>query len=339
MFIGLDRAHFLSPSGQCKSFDASADGYCRAEGCGAVVLKTLEDALAENDQVLGIIRSSELGHSGNASSITHPHSPTQIGVIQRLLQKSGVEPNDVSTVEAHGTGTPAGDPSELNSITNALCSHRTAGNSLYVTSHKANIGHTEAASGLIATIKMCLMFKYGRIPPQALLTTLNPQISALDENFTVIPSQAVDWTTKGGSKRLGVVNNFGAAGSIGAILMEEPPDPRSESDSPHTDGHLHVLCLSAKTDAALELLRDHVKRHLRTINSTSALGDFCYTLSARRIAFEKRFTATGRNASEIHDKLCNTQCVNTSKRSANVVFVFSGQGSQVFFRIHLFYNS
>jgi len=329
MFIGLDRAHFLSPSGQCKSFDATADGYCRAEGCGVLVLKTLEDALAENDQILGIIRGSELGQSGNASSITHPHSPTQVSVLQRLLQKSGVEPNDVSVVEAHGTGTQAGDPKEINSITNALCSSRPVEKSLYVTSHKGNIGHCEAASGLIATIKICLMFKYSRIPPQASLTTLNPKIEGLDKSNAVIPLKAVNWSRKSDRRRLGVVNNFGAAGSIGAILMEEPPISGPKSGAAHTDGHLHVICLSAKTDAALELLRDDILRNLKAISSSSALGNFCYTLSARRMVFEKRITATGRTSSEIHDNLSRIQSIEAAKCNKNIVFVFSGQGSQV----------
>ena len=104
MYIGLDRAHFLSPTGQCKPWDASADGYCRGEGCGMFVLKRLSDALAENDNVLGVIRGIEVNQSANAESITHPHAATQIKLFEKLVSSAGVEPRQVSVVEAHGTG-------------------------------------------------------------------------------------------------------------------------------------------------------------------------------------------------------------------------------------------
>lgn len=108
MYLGLSHGHFLSPTGGCKPFDASADGYCRAEGCGVFVLKRLSDAIAENDRIHGIIRGVEVNQSGNAHSITHPHSETQTKLFQRLLQKTNVDPATISVVEAHGTGTQVG---------------------------------------------------------------------------------------------------------------------------------------------------------------------------------------------------------------------------------------
>ncbi len=105
MYLGLARAHFLSPTGQCKSFDAAADGYCRAEGCGVFVLKRLSDAIAENDRIHGVIKGVETNQSGCAHSITHPHPETQAALFQRLLTRTKTDPNTVSVVEAHGTGT------------------------------------------------------------------------------------------------------------------------------------------------------------------------------------------------------------------------------------------
>lgn len=105
MYIGLDRAHFLSPTGQCKPWDASADGYCRSEGCGMFVLKRLSDALAENDNILGVIRGIEVNQSANAGSITHPHAATQSDLFRKLMSSTGVEPHHISVIEAHGTGT------------------------------------------------------------------------------------------------------------------------------------------------------------------------------------------------------------------------------------------
>ena len=105
MFLGLAKGHFLSSTGGCKPFDASADGYCRAEGCVVFVLKRLSDALAENDRIHGVIKDVMVNQSGNAHSITHPHSETQVNLMRRILQKNHVDPASISVVEAHGTGT------------------------------------------------------------------------------------------------------------------------------------------------------------------------------------------------------------------------------------------
>ena len=104
MHIGLDRAHFLSPTGQCRPWDASADGYCRAEGCGMFVLKRLSDALAEKDRVLAVIRAVEVNQSARADSITQPHVPTQVDLFRKVVAAAGVDPASVGVVEAHGTG-------------------------------------------------------------------------------------------------------------------------------------------------------------------------------------------------------------------------------------------
>ena len=140
MMLGLDRGHFLSPTGQCKSFDASADGYSRSEGCGMFVLKRLSDAVVENDNILGVIRGIEVNQSGLAHSITHPHAPAQTALFKKVLECADMDPRRVNMVEAHGTGTQAGDPCELESIRNILATNRTANNPLHVSSIMANVG-------------------------------------------------------------------------------------------------------------------------------------------------------------------------------------------------------
>lgn len=105
MYLGLAHGHFLSPTGGCKPFDASADGYCRAEGCVVFILKQLSDAIMENDRIHAVIKGAAINQSGNAHSITHPHSETQTRLYQELLKKTGVDPGSISVVEAHGTGT------------------------------------------------------------------------------------------------------------------------------------------------------------------------------------------------------------------------------------------
>ena len=108
MYLGLSRAHFLSPTGQCKPFDVTADGYCRAEGCGLFVIKRLSAAILENDNIYGVIRGVELNQCGNASSITHPHAGTQAALFQKVLRNTGLDSSSIDVIEAHGTGTQVG---------------------------------------------------------------------------------------------------------------------------------------------------------------------------------------------------------------------------------------
>ena len=144
MFAGLSRGNFLSPTGPCKTFDDEADGYCRGDAVGVVVLKRLEDAIADRDNIQGVIRSVATNHSAHAVSITHPHAPTQQKLYQRVLNKASVEPNEVEYIEMHGTGTQAGDSSEMKSVTKVFGQGRTSDNPLYIGAVKANVGHGEA---------------------------------------------------------------------------------------------------------------------------------------------------------------------------------------------------
>jgi acyl transferase domain-containing protein len=151
LWAGLSRAGFVSPTGGCKTFDATADGYCRGDGVGVVVLKRLSDALAEGDNIQGIIRGIATNHSANASSITHPHAPSQISLCKEVLQKAHLDPHQVGYVEMHGTGTQAGDVTEMNSVVTMFGGDRKRSNPLYVGSVKANVGHGEGVSTLYSS--------------------------------------------------------------------------------------------------------------------------------------------------------------------------------------------
>lgn len=120
MYLGLARGHFLSPDGTCKPFDAAADGYGRAEGCGIFVLKRLADAKAENDRIYGIIKGVEVNQSGNSHSITHPHSETQAELFSKILGRTGVDPSSISVVEAHGTGTQVYLPHNAEKVSDTM---------------------------------------------------------------------------------------------------------------------------------------------------------------------------------------------------------------------------
>ena len=323
MFIGLERGHFLSPSGQCKSFDASADGYSRGEGCCLFVLKRLSDAIAENDNIMGVIRGVEVNQSGLATSITHPHSPTQVDLLKTLLENSGICPTRVGVVEAHGTGTKAGDSCELASIRSVLSQGRTRDNPLHITSIKANIGHLEAASGAVGLCKFLLMLRHNVIPAQISLKTLHPLIAPMDVDNTIIDTLPVPWVANS-TPRVAVLNNFGAAGSNGALILEEYIKPN------HPPGaSSFVFGLSAKSAGALENLRSRYSEWLGDArNCDVPLGDIAYTATARRQLYPFRLAVTARDKDRLIRALDATSITHVEPRGGQVIFVFSGQGSQ-----------
>ncbi|KAF7320598.1 hypothetical protein HMN09_00144300 [Mycena chlorophos] len=329
MFLGLDRGHFLSPTGQCKAFDASADGYSRSEGCGIFVLKRLVDAERENDQILGVIRGVEVNQSGKAHSITYPHSGTQSTLFRQVLATSGIPPERVSVVEAHGTGTQAGDPNEIAALRECLSAGgRPASNPLYITSVKANIGHLEAASGAAGLAKLLLMLRHNAIPPQVSYKTRNPLIRPLEEDGTVITTRRVEWKrASSGVPRVAMLNNFGAAGSNTAVVLEEHIRPVSSADDNLTS---FVFGLSAKTPLALEDLRAKYLDWLRSPSSEPfALADIAYTMTARRQIYPHRIAVSASSRSELIEKLSALSIpATTSPSESKAVFVFSGQGGQ-----------
>ncbi|KDQ50552.1 hypothetical protein JAAARDRAFT_583047 [Jaapia argillacea MUCL 33604] len=329
MYLGLDRGHFLSPTGQCKAFDASADGYSRSEGCGLFVLKRLSDAIAENDNIMGIIRGIDVNQSGLAHSITHPHAPTQAKLFTRVLNKCGVDPTRINVVEAHGTGTQAGDPNELESIRSIFAVQRQQENPLHITSIKANIGHLEAASGAAGLAKLLLMLKHRTIPAQVSLKNLNPKIAPLESDNTVIDRVQTKWVpSQEGLSRMAMLNNFGAAGSNGTLILEEFLP--SAAKTPESLAQTLVFGLSAKTESALMELRARYIQWLQDpANNDVPLSDAAYTATARRIIYPYRLAVSSNNKKDLISKLENATPVQVgSEAQTKVVFVFSGQGGQ-----------
>ncbi|KAK1995067.1 beta-ketoacyl synthase domain-containing protein [Colletotrichum falcatum] len=153
LWAGLSRAGFVSPTGSCKTFDETADGYCRGDGVGVVVLKRLEDAVGAGDNIRGVIRGISTNHSANAVSITQPHGPTQRRLYSQVLQRANLTPGQIRYVEMHGTGTQAGDVTEMNSVYSTFAPGREPTNPLYVGGVKANVGHGEAGGNTCMVIE------------------------------------------------------------------------------------------------------------------------------------------------------------------------------------------
>ncbi|EIT75060.1 polyketide [Aspergillus oryzae 100-8] len=299
-FAGLSKGFFLSKTGNCQVFDDAADGYCRGDGIGSIILKRLSDAQQDNDNILGLILGSATNHSSNAISITHPHAPTQANLYRSTLMQAGVRPQDVDLVEMHGTGTQAGDAAEIESVTKVFSpAVPRRSQPLRISSVKANVGHGEAAAGITALIKALLIFKHNEIPPQVCLrTTLNSKFPDLRQLNVHIPKKIIPWPRLPGRKRYIMVNNFSAAGGNTSLLLEEM-----------SSNEIRRYCVS--------------KEH--------NLASLAYTTTARRMHHKYRIVVHGASIQEIvksleqHISIAETQCA--IQKAPTIGFVFSGQGS------------
>ncbi|MEI6260588.1 MAG: type I polyketide synthase [Deltaproteobacteria bacterium] len=307
----------LAPDGRCKTFDASANGYVRGEGCGVVVLKRLSDAVADGDRILALIRGSAVNQDGPSGGLTVPSGPSQEDVIRRALSNAGVKAEDVGYIEAHGTGTSLGDPIEVGSLGNVF-GERSGNNPpvigsgnvpLVIGSVKTNIGHLEAAAGIAGLIKVVLSLQHGLIPPHLHFRKPNPNI-AWEKLLFEIPSELRKWPDV--KKRLAGVSAFGASGTNSHIVLEGIPDSvkrNSEDMRP-----FHILALSAKGEPALKALAGRYAAHLadypenRRGESVScllppsfeeAISDVCYTANTGRSHFEDRLAVIGATREEI----------------------------------------
>ena len=157
-------SQMLSPDGQCKAFDESANGYVRGEGCGVVVLKRLSDAEADGDRIWAVVRGAAVNHGGASVGLTVPHEPALERVIETALAQAGVPACDVDYLEAHGTGTAVGDPIEINAVSRVYSQNRATDRPLLVGSVKTNLGHLESAAGIAGFIKAVLVLQRGVIP-------------------------------------------------------------------------------------------------------------------------------------------------------------------------------
>lgn len=332
---GLDRGHFLSRTGNCKTFDDGADGYCRGEGVGIVVLKRLEDAQAENDPIHGCILSAVTNHSAEAESITRPHVGAQQALFSQVLAKAGVHPNDVSYVEMHGTGTQAGDGREMASVSQTFApwpasDPRSRPNDLHVGSIKANVGHGESVAGVTALIKVLLMMQKNEIPPHCgIKTKINQTFPPdLDERRIKIAKRPTPWNRSNKPRRV-VLNNFSAAGGNSCILVEDAPIQTTGSTRPRPDTRIaHVITVSAKNQKSLEANIRSMAEFLQTSDAV-LLPDLAYTTTARRVHYNFRSSYVAQTVEDLSKSLEQDAAhpPQQFRGPPKMIFAFSGQGS------------
>jgi acyl transferase domain-containing protein/SAM-dependent methyltransferase len=294
--VTLCKSRMLSPDGLCKTFDESADGFARAEGCGVVILKRLADALDDGDRIHAVICGSAINQDGRSGGLTVPSGPAQEAVIRMALADAHVDPTDVGYVEAHGTGTSLGDPIEFHALVSALCTGRGADRPLFIGSAKTNLGHLEAAAGITGLIKTILAVQHGQIPPHLHLKKLNPHIEPGGAPVH-IPTDLASWPASG-PRRIAGVSSFGFSGTNAHVIVEQAPQMKAlENDAPP-----YTLMLSARTPEALSQM---ASRYAAWIDAHPHLApaDVCFTAATGRKQFAHRAAWSGSSLDELRRKL------------------------------------
>ncbi|MGW2594203.1 non-ribosomal peptide synthetase/type I polyketide synthase [Streptomyces sp. NPDC001515] len=333
--IAETKGGFLSPGGRSRTFDATADGYVRAEGVGLVALKRLDDAVRDGDRIHAVILGSGVNQDGRTPGITVPSPDAQVDLIRRVCAEAGITPGDLQYMEAHGTSTPVGDPIEANALARALAVGRAPGARAYVGSVKANIGHTESAAGIAGLIKTVLSLEHRVIPPHINLETLNPAIDAAALPYE-IPTRATDWPDHEGPARAGV-NSFGFGGTNAHVVLEEaPPAPRS---APPARRPWSILPLSARHPDALTEAAAGIRGELAGDNGPApSLDDLGHTLAHRRQHLPERLSVVYSSAASLDEALAahgrgepHPRVVRGRARGSadrTLVWVFTGMGPQ-----------
>lgn len=335
--IAASRARMLSPVGRCKTFDASADGYVRSEGCGMLVLKRLSDAVRDGDRVAAVIAASAVNQDGASSGLTVPNGGAQQRLINTVLTRAGLQGADVDYLEAHGTGTPLGDPIEVQAAGAVYGVGRDADRPLLMGSAKTNIGHLESASGTAGLIKVVLALQHQLLPPSLHFDTPSPHI-AWDSLPVAVVAEPTPWPAEGRTRRAGV-SSFGFTGTNAHVLIAEAPSAPADIAEPAADGSVDVLTLSARSPEALTALAERYRSWLQ-VHDDVDFADVCRTAGVGRSHFEHRAAIvvdSGRGASadaragladlaenRLRPGVLRGECAD----KPTTAWLFTGQGSQ-----------
>ncbi|HWQ35153.1 MAG TPA: amino acid adenylation domain-containing protein [Blastocatellia bacterium] len=332
--IALSHARMMAPDGQCKTFDESADGYVRGEGCGVIILKRLSDAVRDGDQILALVRGSAINQDGRTNGLTAPSGLAQQEVVRAALADAGVPPHSISYIEAHGTGTNLGDPIEIRALTEVM-QGRSLDNRCLIGSVKTSIGHLESAAGIAGLIRTVLALTHQEIPPHLHLKKVNPLIPLSQIPFE-IPTVRRPWPSGSQPRRAGV-SSFGFGGTNAHVILEEAPAQVAQSSSSAdlsaaVERPRHLLCLSAKDQGALRELAVRYHNYL-SAHPELSLSDICYSANTGRDHFSHRLALAAETGEEMREKLaaiCADQTISfePAAKRPKLAFLFTGQGAQ-----------
>src|ERR1700734_1284981 len=218
--LGFDEiGQVLSPDGRIKSFSSDADGYTRSEGGAMLVLKRVDDARRDGDQILAVIAGSAVNHDGRSNGLIAPNPDAQADVLRRAYKDAGINPRSVDYIEAHGTGTVLGDPIEAQALGRVIGRGRPADKPVLLGAIKTNVGHMESAAGAASLVKMVLSLQHDKLPPSINYAGPNPYIDFDAAHLRVLDTVA-DWPRYGGYAVAGV-SSFGFGGANAHVVLRE----------------------------------------------------------------------------------------------------------------------
>ena len=338
--VAFSKVGLMSRLGRCATFDASADGYIRGEGCMAVVLRRQSQAIARGDRIIASIVGTAVNQDGRTPAVTAPNGRSQEKVIRSALARTGINPNEIGYLEAHGTGTPVGDPIEMSAIVNVYGPGRSEEQPLYVGSAKSNFGHIEAGAGLLGLAKAALSLQHEEIFPNLHFKQLNPNID-LGHAPVRVPTQRIPWA-RNGKLRLAGVNAFGYSGTNAHAILQEAPQASEEPANEIPSGSFierdgGPVFLSARSAAALDELADRYIARLEQPKNL-ALPDLAFSSATGRSQLSHRLAVTGQSLEEVREKLASWREGRTprglvtgqvpGRTRPKVAFMFTGQGAQ-----------
>ncbi|MGH8908049.1 MAG: type I polyketide synthase [Egibacteraceae bacterium] len=327
------KARILSPRGRCSPFDAEADGFVRAEAVGMIVLKPLSVALAEGDPVYAVIRATAVNQDGRTYGLSLPNPQAQADLLRQAYARAGIAPSAVQYVEAHGTGTAVGDPIECEALGKALGVGRANGDFLRIGSVKSNIGHAEAAAGLIGVIKTVLALRHRYIPASLHFQTPNPAIP-FDALRLRVQRAGEPWPATTGPAIAGV-NSFGFGGTSAHAVLEELVPPLAPAPMAAPSSQARLLPISARSP---EALCAYAQAYLDFLDQDRSLRDVCHTASLRREHHPHRLALVGTTGAELRESLEAfvagerrpglSASEGPAGEAPKVAFVFCGNGPQ-----------
>lgn len=329
----FSKTRALSPDGRCKTFDATANGYVRGEGCGIIVLKRLSDAQRDKNPIVALIRGTAVNQDGRSTGLTTPNVLAQEALIRSALSNAGVSAEEIGYIEAHGTGTPLGDPIEIDALRATVGAPRANKTTCVIGAVKTNIGHLEAGAGMAGIIKTAMIFRHSLIPKNNNFKNLNPRIE-LNNSALALATRPIPWPRTDKPRRAGA-SSFGMSGTNAHVILEEAP-----ASAPKKQAAEHVAYLLPITAKTPEAMVDYAKSYSVWLSEQAddALHDIVHTACLYRTHHEYRLTAVARTREEFsrilacHARGDHASGIATgrvrSSSSPKIVFIFPGQGSQ-----------
>ncbi|MFJ1268718.1 beta-ketoacyl synthase N-terminal-like domain-containing protein [Legionella lytica] len=296
----LAKATMLSPTGQCHTFDAQADGYVQGEGAGAIVLKPLSRALQDKDKIYAVISGSAVNQDGKTNGLTAPNGLQQEQLLRDAYRHAHIDPAHISYIECHGTGTFLGDPIEVQALGEVIGKQHTEQKPCWISSVKTNVGHLEPAAGIISMIKTALILKNGVIPPHLNFQQANPHIPLAKYHLSI--PQKVQPLPRYGEVAVAGVSGFGFGGANAHIVLQELSLSEQFVPAPEISGQNELFTLSAKDTNALNDLISLWQTYLKN-NAGIHLSQLCYNLHVRRSHYPLRLAIISNSITDLTQKL------------------------------------